>query len=125
AAVAPADDADALAVDFGILPPQHVDRRDHVVDLGAAVVDRVVVLLAVADAAAVFRRDDYIAARHGVADIWNVVFVQVPADVFVHPHERRTASARRAGERTEDERRHVEAVGGAAIGDLLHPHVAF
>jgi hypothetical protein len=46
------------------------------------------------------------------------------ADVLVHPHERRPASRRRRAERQEDERRHIQIAGAAAIGDLLHTHEA-
>ena len=54
-AVAPADDPDARRIDLRILRLQHVRRRHHVVDFGAAVVDGVVERLAVADAAAILR----------------------------------------------------------------------
>src|SRR5207249_4486965 len=44
-AVAPADDPDALAVDFRISFSQYIDRRHHIVDLRAAVIDGVEMLL--------------------------------------------------------------------------------
>ena len=46
------------------------------------------------------------------------------ADVLVHPDERRV-SFRGAGlQRLEDEGRHVEIAGAAAVGDLLDLHEA-
>ena len=59
--MAPADDSDALGVDAAHVLDRPVARGLDVVDLGAAVVDLVVHVLAVAGRAAILRRDDDVA----------------------------------------------------------------
>ncbi len=107
-----------------ILGGDHRRRRHHIVDFRTAVVDRVVKRLAVADAAAIFRRDDDVAARGGFANVWNVVLVQMTADVLVHPHERRMLTGAAQPKRLKDERGDVEIAFRTAIADLLDLHEA-
>src|SRR4029079_18386573 len=85
--MAPADDADSCGIDFRISGSEHADSGHHVVPLGAAVVDRVVEPRPVADAAAVLRCDDDIAAGRRVADERDVVLVKMSADVLMNPDE--------------------------------------
>ena len=107
-----------------VLRLQHVDGRHHVVHFSAAVIDRVVERLPVADAAAILRCDDDIALRGCLADVWNVVFVEVAADVLVDPDERGVRLRAAELQRLEDKCRDVEIAYAAAIGDLLHLHDA-
>ena len=90
----------------------------------AAVVDRVVERLAVADAAAILRRDDDVALGGRFADVRNVVLVEMAADVLVHPDERRVPLWRRAASAAGRRSRDVHVARLAAVGDLLHLHEA-
>jgi hypothetical protein len=111
-------------VDLRIPVLQHLERGHDVVDLGAAVIDRVIERLAVADAAAILRRDHDIALRCRLPDVRNVVLVEMTADVLVHPDERRMTLRAAKIQRLEDERRNVEVADAAPVADLRHLHDA-
>ena len=123
--MAPTDDADARGIDVRIPCRQHADRGHDVVDLAATVVDRVVEHLAVADAAAIFRRNHDVAFARCLADERNVILAQVTANALVHPDKRGVALRPAQPERLEYERGNVEIARLAAVGDLLHLHEAF
>jgi len=92
--VTPAHDADAATDRPARISLQHIGCRHDIVDLGAAVIDRVVEGLAVADAAALFRRDDDVASA-ALRGCRECSAVQVTADVFVHPDDGRMSLAPR------------------------------
>src|SRR5262249_57495827 len=116
---APPDEPHPPATPLRIPGPQPPARRRHIVDFAAAVIDGVVERAAVADAPAILRSDDNVAPGNRFADIRNVVLVQMTADVFVHPHQRRTAARRRRPEREKHECGYVEVAGPAAVANLL------
>src|SRR5262249_19242727 len=111
-------------IDGSVARLEHVNRGHDVVHFSAAVVDRVEEALTVADAAAVLRSDDDVAFRGGLADVGNVVFVEVAADILVDPDQRWMSLRAAQLERLKDESRDLHVAGAAAVGDLLHLHEA-
>ena len=119
AAVAPAHDAEPVGVHVR-QRLQVVHRRDRVVDLVAAVVDRLVVRLAVARAAAVVGRDDHVAAlRRPPCTNGNMVMPQLPCTPPCTQIIAAWPFGPRFCERLEEIGRDVQVPDAAAVGDLL------
>ena len=90
-------------------------RRHHVVDLLAAVVDRLVVRLAVAGAAAVVGGDDHVAARDRLLHEREHGDAPVAVHAAVHPDHRRVALRPALLERLEQVGRDVHVADAAAV----------
>ena len=106
AAVAPSHHPEPLGIDVR-QRLQELHRAHHVVDLVAAVVDGVVVLLAVTGAAAILRADDDVAALDRVLDEREHVDAPVAVHAAVHPDHRGVTAGSAFLQRLKQVRRNV------------------
>jgi hypothetical protein len=118
AAVAPAHDPTRSGSTCGRFSCIHCVGRHVVVDLVAAVVDGVVVRLAVTGAAAVLRRDDDVPALHRLTDERPVDLRPVAVYAAVHPDQSRMAPRAPLLQRLVHVRRDVQVADAAAVRDL-------
>ena len=103
---------------------QELDGAHRVVDLVAAVIDRVVMGFAVARAAAVVGADDDVAAFDGVLDERKHVHAPIAMHAAVDPDHRRVSFRAALLERLKEIRRDVHVAGAAAVRHLLEVHDA-
>ena len=101
-----------------------LDGAQRIVDLVAAVVDRVVMRLAVTRAAAVVRADDDVAAFDSVPDEREHVDAPVAVHAAVDPDHRRVTFRAALLERLKEIRRDVHVTDTAAVSHLLEVHHA-
>ena len=116
--MAPADDAEPRLIDVR-QRLQIIDRAHDVVDLVAAVVDRLIERFAVAGAPAIIGRDDHVPAVHRFLDEREHRLRLVAVDATVHPDERRVPLRPAPLQRLEDVGRDVQIADAAAVFHLL------
>ena len=103
---------------------QVVDGAHRVVNLVAAVVDRVVMGFAVARAAAVLGADDDVAAFDGLLDEREHVCAPVAVHTAVDPDHRGVALRAALLQRLEEIGRNIHVADAAAVGHLAEVHHA-
>src|ERR1017187_5965754 len=114
----PAHDAEPVGVHVG-KRLEVIDGRRDVIEFLAAVVDRHVVRVAVPGAPAVVRRDDDVAALHGLLHEREHRLIPVAMHASVHPDHRGVALRPAVLHGCEEVCRDHHAVGAALVGDLL------
>jgi hypothetical protein len=124
ASVTPAHHGDTVGIDLGDVPGKIVDCRDHIVDLIAPVVDRVVMFPSVAGAPTVLRRDHDIAARHRLPNEGQIPDSPVAMDAAMNPHQRRVGAQAIRLERSEQIGGDLHRLSPASIDDLLEAELA-
>ena len=118
AAVAPPHDPNSLRIDVR-QRVQILNGCQHVVDLLAAVVDRIVVRGAVTRAATIVGRNDDVTALHRLLHERQHRLRPIAMHATVHPHHCRVPARSALGERCEEIAGNLHPVGAALVCDLL------